>query len=487
MTNTNETGWNLDNSYARLPKTFFTKLDPNPVSSPKLVILNEALAQTMGLDAQALRSEDSVDVFAGNAAMEGFSPLAQAYAGHQFGHFNMLGDGRAMLVGEQITPEGERVDIQLKGSGRTPYSRGGDGRAALGPMLREYIISEAMHGLGIPTTRSLAVVTTGDTIIRETRLPGSVLTRVAASHLRVGTFQYGANWGTAEDLKSLADYAIKRHYPEIEGDDGRYLYLLKGMIHRQAKLIAKWQMVGFIHGVMNTDNMTISGETIDYGPCAFMDTYNPATVFSSIDTQGRYAYGNQPPIGGWNLARFAESLLALLHEDEDEAVKMAQDAISEYPEIYRSHWLAGMRSKLGLFNEEEQDDALIQDLLEMMEKHRADFTNTFRSLTIGKPEGTALFGTEEFTKWNERWEERRSRQQQSKEDFSELMRSSNPVVIPRNHRVEEALEAAVKNGDYSVMERLLKVLSKPYGYEIENEEYCRPAPTGLPYRTYCGT
>ncbi|TCN25096.1 protein adenylyltransferase SelO [Mesobacillus foraminis] len=487
MTNTNETGWKLDNSYARLPKTFFTKLDPNPVSSPKLVTLNEALAQTMGLDAQALRSEDSVDIFAGNTAMEGFSPLAQAYAGHQFGHFNMLGDGRAMLLGEQITPEGERVDIQLKGSGRTPYSRGGDGRAALGPMLREYIISEAMHGLGIPTTRSLAVVTTGDTIIRETRLPGAVLTRVAASHLRVGTFQYGANWGTAEELKSLADYAIKRHYPKIEGDDGRYLSLLKGMINRQAKLIAKWQMVGFIHGVMNTDNMTISGETIDYGPCAFMDTYNPATVFSSIDTQGRYAYGNQPPIGGWNLARFAESLLALLHEDEDEAVKMAQDAISEYPEIYRSHWLAGMRSKLGLFNEEEQDEALIQDLLEMMEKHRADFTNTFRSLTMGKLEGTALFGTEEFIKWNERWEERRSRQQQSKEDSSELMRRSNPVVIPRNHRVEEALDAAVKNGEYSVMERLLKVLSKPYDYENENEEYCRPAPTGLPYRTYCGT
>ncbi|MFS0634358.1 protein adenylyltransferase SelO [Mesobacillus foraminis] len=487
MTNTNETGWKLENSYARLPKTFFTKLDPNPVSSPKLVILNEALAQTMGLDAQALRSEDSVDVFAGNTAMEGFSPLAQAYAGHQFGHFNMLGDGRAMLLGEQITPEGERVDIQLKGSGRTPYSRGGDGRAALGPMLREYIISEAMHGLGIPTTRSLAVVTTGDTIIRETRLPGAVLTRVAASHLRVGTFQYGANWGTAEELKSLADYAIKRHYPEIEGDDGRYLSLLKGMINRQAKLIAKWQLVGFIHGVMNTDNMTISGETIDYGPCAFMDTYNPATVFSSIDTQGRYAYGNQPPIGGWNLARFAESLLALLHEDEDEAVKMAQDAITEYPEIYRSHWLAGMRSKLGLFNEEEQDEALIKDLLEMMGKHQADFTNTFRSLTIGKPEGTALFGTEEFTKWNERWEERRSRQQQSKEDSSELMRRSNPAVIPRNHRVEEALEAAVKNGDYSVMEGLLKALSKPYNYENENEEYCRPAPTGLPYRTYCGT
>ena len=278
--------------------------------------------------------------------------LAQAYAGHQFGNFTMLGDGRAMLIGEQITPLGERFDIQLKGSGRTPYSRGGDGRAALGPMLREYIISEAMHGLGIPTTRSLAVVTTGESIIRETELPGAILTRVAGSHLRFGTFQYAANWGTVEELRILADYALKRHFPEIELNENRYLALFQGVMERQAALVAKWQLVGFIHGVMNTDNMTISGETIDYGPCAFMDAYDPATVFSSIDIQGRYAYGNQPPIVGWNLARFAEALLPLLHADQEKAIELAQEAISQYPEHYDSNWLSGMRAKLGIFNEE---------------------------------------------------------------------------------------------------------------------------------------
>ena len=294
---------------------FLPSINPTPVRSPKLIILNDPLATSLGLNVQALQSEDGVAVLAGNQIPEGALPLAQAYAGHQFGHFNMLGDGRALLLGEQITPQGERVDIQLKGSGRTPYSRGGDGRAALGPMLREYIISEAMHALGIPTTRSLAVVTTGESVIRETELPGAILTRVAASHLRVGTFQYVAKWGTVEDLRALADYTLKRHFPEVEADENRYLSLLQEVIKRQAALIAKWQLVGFIHGVMNTDNMAISGETIDYGPCAFMDAYDPATVFSSIDIQGRYAYGNQPHIAGWNLARFAETLLPLLHDN----------------------------------------------------------------------------------------------------------------------------------------------------------------------------
>ncbi len=306
----NETGWNFDNSYARLSKSFFTSTNPTPVSSPKLIIFNESLAKSLGLNVKKLQGKDGVDVFAGNVIPEGASPLAQAYAGHQFGHFTMLGDGRAVLLGEQINPQGERIDIQLKGSGRTPYSRGGDGRAALGPMLREYIISEAMHALGIPTTRSLAVVSTGEPVIRETDLPGAILTRVASSHIRVGTFQYVANWGNVEELRELADYTLKRHYPEIENGESRYLILLQEVIKRQAELIAKWQLVGFIHGVMNTDNMTISGETIDYGPCAFMDTYDPATVFSSIDRQGRYAYGNQPYIGGWNLARFAETHIA---------------------------------------------------------------------------------------------------------------------------------------------------------------------------------
>ncbi|WP_223590021.1 protein adenylyltransferase SelO [Neobacillus bataviensis] len=483
-----ETDWNFDNSYARLPKIFFTSQTPTPVRSPKLIILNGALAKELGLKADSLQDEDGVAVFAGNRIPEGAAPLAQAYAGHQFGGFTKLGDGRALLLGEQINPKGERFDIQLKGAGRTPYSRGGDGRAALGPMLREYIISEAMHALGIPTTRSLAVVETGEPVIRETYLPGAILTRVAASHLRVGTFQYAANWGTVEDLRLLADYALDRHYPEVESGEGQYLSLLKEVIKRQAKLIAKWQLVGFIHGVMNTDNMTISGETIDYGPCAFMDTYDLDTVFSSIDQQGRYAYGNQPYIGGWNLARFAETLLPLLHEDENEAVKIAQEAIADYMELYRGYWLEGMRAKLGIFNEEAVDNSLIDDLLGMMQKYRADYTNTFRALTMAKPEETAMFGTPEFIQWHKQWEERLNRQQESKEASLQLMRNSNPAVIPRNHRVEEALDAAVNQGDFSVMESLLQVLSNPYTVSPKNEEYCSlPAPSNLPYRTYCGT
>ncbi|MFM1654642.1 protein adenylyltransferase SelO [Brevibacillus sp. B_LB10_24] len=491
MTTQNElskTGWNFDNSYARLPKSFFSSQNPTPVRSPKLIILNEPLAASLGLDAQALKSEEGVEVLAGNRIPEGAAPLAQAYAGHQFGHFTMLGDGRALLLGEQITPRGERVDIQLKGSGRTPYSRGGDGRAALGPMLREYIISEAMHALGIATTRSLAVVTTGEPVFRETDLPGAILTRVAASHLRVGTFQYVANWGTASDLKVLADYALQRHFPDISADENRYLLLLQEVIKRQAALIARWQLVGFIHGVMNTDNMAISGETIDYGPCAFMDVYDPATVFSSIDMQGRYAYGNQPYIAGWNLARFAEALLPLLHADQDQAVELAQDALSEFGKLYHRNWLSGMRAKLGLGNEEAEDEALIEHLLEMMQKYRVDYTNTFRALTFDAPEDTALFGSPEFAEWHERWQERRGRQQESKDASQQLMRKSNPAVIPRNHRVEEALESAVTDGDYSVMERLLEVLSSPYAHSPEQAEYATPpAPSNRPYRTFCGT
>ncbi|MBT2688497.1 YdiU family protein [Bacillus sp. ISL-47] len=487
MTNKKETGWNFDNSYARLPKSFFSRINPNPVSSPQMAILNGSLAASLGLDTEAQQSEDGLAVLAGNQVPEGASPLAQAYAGHQFGHFNMLGDGRAMLIGEQITPKGERVDIQLKGSGRTPYSRGGDGRAALGPMLREYIISEAMHALGIPTTRSLAVVTTGESIIRETELPGAILTRIAGSHLRVGTFQYVANWRPVEELRALADYTIKRHYPEIEGDENRYLSLLQEVIKRQAALITQWQLVGFIHGVMNTDNMTISGETIDYGPCAFMDAYDLATVFSSIDREGRYAYGNQPYIGGWNLARFAETLLPLLHEDQDEAVKIAQDAISDFNKIYQSHWLNGMRAKLGIVNEEKEDETLITDLLKIMQKSGADYTNTFRSLTLNHLEEAGLNGDPEFIQWHEKWQSRLSRQE-SKDIAIQLMRKSNPAVIPRNHKVEEALEAAVNQGDFKVMKKLLDVLSSPFAYSPEQDEYCKmPEPSARPYRTYCGT
>lgn len=483
-----ESRWNFDNSYSRLPEAFYKSTNPIPVKSPQLVILNGSLAKSLGLNIQALQSEDGIAVFAGNKIPEGASPLAQAYAGHQFGHFTMLGDGRAVLLGEQITTENERMDIQLKGPGRTPFSRGGDGRAALGPMLREYIISEAMHALGIPTTRSLAVVTTGEPVYRETVLPGAILTRVAASHIRVGTFQYAARFGTVEDLKALADYTINRHYPEIEDDDNKYLSFLKEVINRQATLIAKWQLVGFIHGVMNTDNMAISGETIDYGPCAFMDEYSPATVFSSIDREGRYAYGNQPYIAVWNLARFAESLLSLLHENQDEAVKLAEETLSGYGALFEGAWLTGMRAKLGMFHEEEQDEALVKELLQLMEKHRADYTNTFRALTFGTQKDSALFEGPEFTQWHEKWQARLDRQQESKEVSHELMRKSNPSVIPRNHRVEEALEAAVEQGDFSVLDKLLQMISNPYANSPEQEEYCTlPEPSGRPYQTFCGT
>jgi len=483
-----KTGWNFDNSYSHLPESFFTRQNPGPVNSPKLVIFNEPLAKELGLEISVLQSEEGSAVLAGNEIPEGAEPLAQAYAGHQFGHFTMLGDGRAVLIGEQITPKGERVDIQLKGSGRTPYSRGGDGRASLGPMLREYIISEAMHALGIPTTRSLAVVTTGETIIRETLLPGAILTRVAASHIRVGTFQYAAGRGEIDDLRALADYTIKRHYPNTKDNEYKYLSLLQEVIKRQATLIAKWQLVGFIHGVMNTDNMTISGETIDYGPCAFMDQYDPSTVFSSIDREGRYAYANQPYIGGWNLARFAETLLPLLHENQEQAVQLAQETISGFTKLYQTNWLTGMRAKLGIFNEEEQDESLFEELLNLMHKFQADYTNTFRSLTFAQYNDNELFGKTEFLQWKERWHARLGRQKETEEESNQLMQNSNPAVIPRNHRVEEALEAAVTQGDYSVMNKLLQILSNPYAHNPGQEEYCTlPEPSTRPYQTFCGT
>jgi uncharacterized protein YdiU (UPF0061 family) len=484
-----EIGWHLDTSYTHLPNLFYSSLNPVPVRAPQLVILNDSLATSLGLIIEAMQNPDGVAVFAGNQLPEGASPLAQAYAGHQFGHFTMLGDGRAVLLGEQITPQGKRVDIQLKGSGRTPYSRRGDGRAALGPMLREYIISEAMHALGIPTTRSLAVVTTGEPVIRETAQLGAILTRVAASHLRVGTFQYAAKWGTTEDLRTLADYTLQRHFPDVDvADANRHLLLLQQVIKRQAALIAQWQLVGFVHGVMNTDNMALSGETIDYGPCAFMDAYDPGTVFSSIDTHGRYAYGNQPYIAAWNLARFAETLLPLLHVDAAQAVKLAEDALADFTALYDRHWLAGMRAKLGIFNEEPQDESLIAGLLDLMQTDRADYTNTFRALTFDKPEDTALFGTTEFAQWHEQWQARLGRQKESSASSQQLMQSSNPALIPRNHRVEAALEAAVNQGDYSVMERLLDALSSPYAHSPQQADYATlPAESTRPYRTFCGT
>lgn len=480
-------GWNFDNSYANLPKAFYSIISPNPVRSPKLVFLNNPLSISLGLDIETLKGEDGIAVLAGNRIPEGALPLAQAYAGHQFGHFTMLGDGRAMLIGEQITPFGERFDIQLKGSGRTPYSRGGDGRAALGPMLREYIISEAMYALDIPTTRSLAVITTGETVNREKALQGAILTRVASSHIRVGTFQYASKWASVDELRALADYTLQRHYSEAKDEENCYLFLLREVIKRQAKLIAKWQLVGFIHGVMNTDNMTICGETIDYGPCAFMDAYNSETVFSSIDTQGRYAYGNQEYIGGWNLSRFAETLLPLIHDNQEKAIQLAQDEISEYSELFHLYWIEGIRAKLGLFNVEKEDESLIESLFELMNIYRADYTNTFRALTLDRLIDSELFNAMEFSQWYKKWQERLGRQKESKESVHNLMKSKNPAVIPRNHRVEEALEAA-NHGDYSVMQKLLKVLENPYDYSPEQTVYTSPPEScANPYRTFCGT
>lgn len=486
--NGNDAGWNLENSYSRLPNLFYTNLNPTPVQLPGLVIFNKKLGTSLGLNIEELISETGVELLAGNRIPKGANPLAQSYAGHQFGHFTMLGDGRAILLGEQVTPDKERFDIQLKGAGRTPYSRGGDGRAALGPMLREYIISEAMHALGIPTSRSLAVITTGEFIMRETELPGAILTRVADSHLRVGTFEYAANWGSTEELRALADYALERHFSGGDFGENRYLYLLQEVIRRQAILVAKWQLAGFIHGVMNTDNMTISGETIDYGPCAFMDTYHQKTVFSSIDINGRYAYGNQPQIAGWNLARFAESLLPLLHEDDEQALELAQEAVSGFSNLFRFHWMKGMRAKLGIFNEEQEDVALVEDLLRMMQKHRADYTNTFLALTFNWQKNFELADTPGFTEWYQSWLERLDRQEDSKASSHQLMRDSNPAVIPRNHQVEAALSAAVEEGNYHVLEKLLHVLADPYAHTDEQSEFTRPpVKTETPYRTYCGT
>lgn len=472
--------WNFNNSYTKLPEIFYTKQLPTAVRSPELIIFNDALADSLGVPLQ-------LEVFAGNEVPEGAQPLAQAYAGHQFGHFTMLGDGRAILLGEQITDSKERFDIQLKGSGRTPYSRGGDGRAALGPMLREYIVSEAMYALGIPTTRSLAVVTTGEAVRRETNLPGAILTRVAASHIRVGTFEYAARFGAADDIRSLADYTITRHFPSISDVENKYLMLLREAVKRQASLISKWQLVGFIHGVMNTDNIAISGETIDYGPCAFMDVYRPATVFSSIDIHGRYAYDNQPKIAVWNLARFAETLLPFLHDDEDKAVQLAQEEIEKFESLHQNHWLSGMCAKLGLYSCETEDELLIKDLLQLMQEHEADYTRTFQSLTLDRQDNEALFSSPDYHGWHAQWQARLGQQSKSTNEIKGLMKSHNPAIIPRNHWVEEALDAA-QQGDLNKMHQLLHALKNPYEYTPKQEEFSKlPIPKVCNYQTFCGT
>jgi uncharacterized protein YdiU (UPF0061 family) len=484
----------FDNSYARLPTRFFARLGPTPVSRPHLVKLNRALAETLGLDAAMLDSAEGAAIFAGNALPQGSQSLAQAYAGHQFGNFvPQLGDGRALLLGEVIDRSGARRDIQLKGSGPTPFSRRGDGRAALGPVLREYLVSEAMAALGVPTTRMLAAVATGDPVYREDILPGAVVTRVAASHIRVGTFQYFAARGDQEAVKILADYVIDRHYPPLRDFEEKHRALLEAVVARQAALVARWMQIGFVHGVMNTDNTAIAGETIDFGPCAFMDHYDPNTVFSSIDSQGRYAYGNQPKIAQWNLARFAETLLPLLHAQAQKAVEIAQETIESFVDVFEAEMLAGLRRKLGLFNVREEDAALAHDFFAAMHAARADFTMSFRTLADAAA-GNELKLKARFDEpkpleaWLPRWRARLAEEPQSAEQRAAMMRSVNPLFIPRNHKVEEALSAAVEDGDLAPFNALLDVVTKPFDEQPGREAYAEPAPFGGPrYRTFCGT
>jgi serine/tyrosine/threonine adenylyltransferase len=467
-------GWNLGQSYAQLPSDFYTELPATPVAAPRLVYLNDELASALGFNAEALRHEANVAIMAGNSLPSGARPLAQAYAGHQFGHFNSLGDGRALLLGEQVAPDGQRWDLHLKGSGPTPYSRRGDGRAALGPMLREVLIGEALHALHVPTTRCLAVVATGESIRRETFLPGAVLTRVAASHLRVGTMEWAASLSHPGGLKALADYALARHDPAAQSAPEPYRAQFLGILERQASLIARWQSLGFVHGVMNTDNMALSGESIDFGPCAWMEAYDPATVFSSIDRGGRYAYGNQPTIAQWNLARLAEAMLPLLGPEPEEAVAWANEAISSFTATFEHHWESLMAAKLGLPPLTDTTRPLIHELLNWMHSERADFTNTFVALTRAEtPSGLET--------WAHTW------RASARPDGNALMRASNPIIIPRNHHVEAALAAAT-SGDLSLFEALLKACQNPFDYDHAPLSLQSHAPADSePYCTYCGT
>jgi serine/tyrosine/threonine adenylyltransferase len=485
--------FNFDNSFARSLEGFFKSCQAEPAVAPKLLQFNHALAEELGLDPVALDSEAGLAIFSGNAVPEGSEPLAQAYAGHQFGGFSpQLGDGRALLLGEVIDTKQRRRDIQLKGSGRTPFSRGGDGLAAIGPVLREYLIGEGMHALGVPTTRALAAVATGKHVYREIALPGAILTRIAASHIRVGTFQYAGARGDIVKVRELADYAIQRHYPDTADAENPYLAFFAAVADAQAALVARWMNIGFIHGVMNTDNMTISGETIDYGPCAFMDRYAASTVFSSIDQYGRYAYANQPEILTWNLARLAETLIPHVDTKKERAIELLTETIECIQPLYESYWLTGMRAKLGLTTEDILDQELINDLLKIMEAGQADFTLTFRRLS------NALRGDSDavrnlfkepdaFDAWAERWQKRLEQEKVVTETAAQAMDRVNPIYIPRNHKVEEALAAAV-NQDMTPFSKLLEVVSQPFEEVAGNEAYAEPAPaTNRPYQTFCGT
>ena len=480
-------GWHFDNTYSKLPKSFLENIKPVPVKDPKLVILNKNLAEQLNLDFSKFSENDLAKIFSGNNLPDGSETIAQAYAGHQFGHFTMLGDGRAVMLGEHLDKDQKRYDIQFKGSGRTSFSRSGDGRAVLGPMLREYIISEAMHALNIPTTRSLAVVSTGEEVVREQMLPGAILTRVASSHIRVGTFQYIAATQNPDDLKTLFNYTIERHYPEIKQSETKALDLLNLLMKKQCELVINWMRVGFIHGVMNTDNMTVSGETIDYGPCAFMDQYHPQTVFSSIDQHGRYSYNNQPRITKWNLARFAECIIPLIDKDEQKAISIATETINNFEKLYEEKWLNMMRDKLGLFGEDKEDKNLIFELLTWMENNKADFTNTFCNLMEIQSIKDPIYQNEEYLNWKTKWKKRLEKNNTDKEKYLELMRSVNPIFIPRNHKVEEALKDAGE-GNLETLNKLLEVIKDPYKDNNMLGEYQKPMPSeNGKYQTFCGT
>jgi serine/tyrosine/threonine adenylyltransferase len=486
----------FEHSYAALPADFFARVAPTPVSAPRLVKLNRALAVHLRLDPDLLSTPEGAEILSGKRVPDGADPIAMAYAGHQFGHFvPQLGDGRAILLGEVIDKDGARRDIQLKGSGPTPFSRRGDGRAALGPVLREYIISEAMFRLGIPTTRSLAAVVTGESVMRETMLPGAVLTRVAASHIRVGTFQFFAARGDTDGVRQLADHVIARHYPDLAQSERPYHALLDAVVARQAELVARWLLVGFIHGVMNTDNTSISGETIDYGPCAFMDEYNPSTVFSSIDEMGRYAYGNQPRIALWNLTRLAECLLPLFTDDKDKAIEQAQFALGAFADKFTAAYQAGLRAKIGLSTEAEGDEALVQDLLDAMTKNQADFTLTFRRLgdaALGpdhdEPVRSRFIDPTAYDAWAERWRQRLTLEPRSAAERRDAMNRINPAFIPRNHRVEAVIQAAMQRDDYAPFEELLTVLAKPFEDQPAYAAYAEPPEESQRVtQTFCGT
>ena len=486
----------FDNSYARLPERFYARQAPTPVAAPRLIRLNENLAHTLGFDPKALTSPASIEALAGNGILPGSTPIATAYAGHQFGNFvPQLGDGRAILLGEVLDRDGQRRDIQLKGAGRTPYSRGGDGRAGLGPVLREYIVSEAMAKLGVPTTRALAALTTGDTVWRETPAPGAILVRVAASHIRVGTFQFFAVRDDVDGLRELTGYTIARHYPAAAAAPNPALAFLDSVVACQAALVAHWMLIGFIHGVMNTDNSSIAGETIDYGPCAFMDAYHPATVFSSIDRHGRYAYQNQPQITQWNLTRLAETLLPLIADDPETAIAAAQKTLDMFPDRYAAAYTTGMRKKLGLFEDRAGDTALARDLLDCMAAHKADFSLTFRHLcdAAADPEKIAnvrsLFSDPAgFDAWAARWRARLAGESTDPHRRRAVMRAANPAFIPRNHRVEEVIAAAVTAGDFEPFETLIKVLAAPYDDQPAYARYREPPePDQIVHQTFCGT